>query len=1053
MSIMFKFNKNKINKPQKESHPNFLLSVEEKNTKNKSKASQMNAKIMSILSNRKKKQSSKAVKKTFSTKMDNNEITKVVNRFLNHYKNPYDLCVNVLIQFANYRNKEIIDLIKPYLKELIGLMDIISNEKNEELADKILNQIAMNLQYKKIEKNKFICKYGEKGNHFYVILKGKIVFLVPKIVKCYLNECEYITYLLKVKKSGENDLLKNLVNINRQFYDFGEDFDNYIRELVDDYKNNKKNNSGFLTRDLYQTLKKLIQEEDKSNEREKEKEKEKENKLNDNNDEINVEEYIERIKVDDMELTSKDRKKVNVYEYQITNYYEDGQIFGMVALESKYGKRSATAISLDDCHLGLLTKEQYNSTLEEVHHKSVELLFNLINSYNILGLAPKKAFDNRFCHMFKCVRYKRGAQIMEENKIINSVIVFNSGEFTITINKNYLELNELITKLQIIRGKMMGLSENEIKKKLSRNIVNNDFIMKQKFILPETMKMYQKKHNLTISIINNKLVIGLLDTVDKDTHLPLFNCTCISESCDGYEISNNSLELVNKEYPCNNNNNKISLINVEYFLKRLQLHAKEIESKIENFNKNLKFELMPKGSTKNININLNKYNETQNDKMIIIENNKNEINNDNIEIRRNSFYKKKKDNNIMSLVQLLGKSLKSDYDTLKKHRFNTIDIKHNDSNSNINIDNKKNENSKITNEETIEVKKNRNLSYFSKIRRSIKRKEKLLKLAQGKSFKYIEKKKAEMRSLNVKKKQGYKSDEYNDLSKFFSNRNYSSKDKENKEREEVTKSPKKIDFFLDNMISKIHKESKYERILSSYISSNKGEKNKIFSINTNEEEGCIGKNELKSIEKQNSEIINNKYDDKGKIEIEEYNRINYQKLKNKSIRSLSDIKKNSISNLTTKENLNNLPNTNDKPINANILYKIDKNKDKVTYPVIKSKLRNLLYDVCSHNESKNVITINSPHSLRHKEVLNSRSNIIKSKKPNKSLNYNFRMPKKLLELKKGDSFGVEKKEIKYNKLPSIISVYSKKDVHFVDPLVLDKFNENYFNKKFKTLEK
>ena len=1051
MSIMFKFNRNKINKPQKESHPNFLLSVEEKNTKNKSKASQMNAKIMSILSNRKKKQSSKAVKKTFSTKMDNNEITKVVNRFLNHYKNPYDLCVNVLIQFANYRNKEIIDLIKPYLKELIGLMDIISNEKNEELADKILNQIAMNLQYKKIEKNKFICKYGEKGNHFYVILKGKIVFLVPKIVKCYLNECEYITYLLKVKKSGENDLLKNLVNINRQFYDFGEDFDNYIRELVDDYKNNKKNNSGFLTRDLYQTLKKLIQEEDKSNEREIEKEKE--NKLNDNNDEINVEEYIERIKVDDMELTSKDRKKVNVYEYQITNYYEDGQIFGMVALESKYGKRSATAISLDDCHLGLLTKEQYNSTLEEVHHKSVELLFNLINSYNILGLAPKKAFDNRFCHMFKCVRYKRGAQIMEENKIINSVIVFNSGEFTITINKNYLELNELITKLQIIRGKMMGLSENEIKKKLSRNIVNNDFIMKQKFILPETMKMYQKKHNLTISIINNKLVIGLLDTVDKDTHLPLFNCTCISESCDGYEISNNSLELVNKEYPCNNNNNKISLINVEYFLKRLQLHAKEIESKIENFNKNLKFELMPKESTKNININLNKYNETQNDKMIIIENNKNEINNDNIEIRRNSFYKKKKDNNIMSLVQLLGKSLKSDYDTLKKHRFNTIDIKHNDSNPNINIDNKKNENSKITNEETIEVKKNRNLSYFSKIRRSIKRKEKLLKLAQGKSFKYIEKKKAEIRSLNVKKKQGYKSDEYNDLSKFFSNRNYSSKDKENKEREEVTKSPKKIDFFLDNMISKIHKESKYERILSSYISSNKGEKNKIFSINTNEEEGCIGKNELKSIEKQNSEIINNKYDDKGKIEIEEYNRINYQKLKNKSIRSLSDIKKNSISNLTTKENLNNLPNTNDKPINANILYKIDKNKDKVTYPVIKSKLRNLLYDVCSHNESKNVITINSPHSFRHKEVLNSRSNIIKSKKPNKSLNYNFRMPKKLLELKKGDSFGVEKKEIKYNKLPSIISVYSKKDVHFVDPLVLDKFNENYFNKKFKTLEK
>jgi len=1050
---MFKFNKNKIYKPQPELHTNFLLSVEENNTKNKSKESQRNAKIMSILSNRKKKQSSKAVKKISPTKIDNNEITRVVNRFLNHYKNSYDLCINVLIQFATYRNKEIIDLIKPYLKELIGLMDIISNEKNEELADKILNQIAMNLQYKKIDKNKFICKYGEKGNHFYVILKGKIVFLVPKIVKCYLNECEYITYLLKLKKSGENELLKNLVNINRQYYDLGEDFDIYIRELVEDYKNNKKNNSGFLTRDLYMTLKKLIEEEAKGNKLEKEKD----SKLIDNNDEINVEEYIERIKVDDMELTSKDRKKVNIYEYQITNYYEDGQIFGMVALESKSGKRSATAISLDECHLGLLTKEQYNSTLEEIHHKSVELLFNLINSYSILGLAPKKAFDNRFCHMFKCIRYKRGAQIMEENRIINSVMVFNSGEFTITLNKNYIEINELIAKLHRIRGKMLGLSENEIKKKLSHNIFNNDFIMKQKFILPETMKMYQKKHNLTISIVNDKLVIGLLDTVDKDTHLPLFNCTCISACCDGYEISNNSLELVNKEYSCNNNNNKISLINVEYFLKRLQLHSKEIESKIENFNKNLKFELMPKGSTKNININLNRYNNTENDKMIIIENIKNEINNDNIEIRRNSFYKKKKDNNIMSLVQLLGKSLKSDFDTLKKNRFNTIDNKHNDSNSNIITDNKRYENSKITNEETIEVKKERNLSYFSKIRRSIKRKEKLLKLAQGKSFKYIEKKKAEIRSLNVAKKQGYKSDEYNDLSKFFSNRNESSKDKENKEGAEISKSPKKkIDFFLDNMINKIHKESKYERILSSYIS-DKGEKYKIFSNNSKEEERFLGKNELKNIGKQNSQIIKDNCKDKDKIEIEEYINSNHHKLKkNKSIRSLSSIKKNSISNLTTNENLNNLPNTNDKSVNVNkygLLDKIDKNKDKVKYPMIKSKLRNLLYDICNENESKNVITINSPHSLRDKEMPNSRSNIIINKKPNKSLNYNYRMSKKLFELKKGDSIRVEKKEIKYNKLPSIISVYSKKDVHFVDPLVLDKFNENYFNKNFKTLDK
>ena len=152
------------------------------------------------LSDKKKRKSLKYAKNTPLRKIDEHEMIRVVNQLLNHYKTSYDLCINSLIQFPSYRNKEVIDLIKPYLKELIGLMDIVSKEKNEEIVDKTISQIAMNLQYKKIEKDKFICKYGEKGNHFYIILKGKVVFLVPKLVKCYLNECEYIYYLLKLKK-------------------------------------------------------------------------------------------------------------------------------------------------------------------------------------------------------------------------------------------------------------------------------------------------------------------------------------------------------------------------------------------------------------------------------------------------------------------------------------------------------------------------------------------------------------------------------------------------------------------------------------------------------------------------------------------------------------------------------------------------------------------------------------------------------------------------------------------------------------------------------------
>ena len=895
------------------------------------------------LTDRKRRRYLKEKKNITPKRVDESEIRRTINQLISHYKSPYDLCINALIQFPSFRNKEIINLIKPYLKDLIGLMDIVSKEKNEELSDKTLSQIAMNLQYKKINKDKFICKFGEKGNNFYIILKGKVVFLVPKIIKCYLNESEYLSHLIKLKNNGENELLRNIMSINRQYYDLGDDFDYFIRELMEDYNNNNKKNSAFITPEIYNILKNMIDEQENKKINDDNENKSQENNDNDN-ELININDYIERSKVKDMNLNSKDRKRVNIFMYHITNYYEDGQIFGTVALESKYGKRSATAISLEDCELGLLTKEQYNSSLELIHQKSLDVLFNLINSYNILGLAPKKAFDNRFCHMFKCVRFKRGAKLMEENKIIKSVIVFRDGQFVITLNKNILELNELMAKLYKIRGKMMGLNENVIKKELSSNCYNKDYIMNQNFILPETMKLYEKKHNLTISIVNDKLVIGLMDTVDPETHLPLFNCTCTSQTCDGYEITNNSLNLVNKEYACNNNNNQISLINVEYFLKRLQLHMKEIESKIEKYTKNLKYATQMKK-------NINNINKSEDGETTIIENKKNEDDN-NYEIRRNSFEIKKKNNNEISLVQILGNSFKKDYTKLKKKRFNTIDKNNNDSRMNINSDNKRYENMKTINQEIIIDNKENNYSFFFKIKNSIKHKEHLLKMAQGRSQKFMEIKKAEMRSLNMARNKRYQKNKYIDISAIF-NQNYSS----SKGKRD---SAKKKDIILDNIINTINKNSKYERILSSYISKNNND------------------NYIKEKEKD------------GKLELKKEGNENKEKFEEDKNDTL-EIKIKKLNNLPNEEKLEIIPN---KKLQINTILK---NKE-IKYPLIKSNIRNLIYNV---NESRNnIITLEGFNSLGSQDLSTSKSKRKKDKKDNKIINNNYRKSKKNSQINK-----------------------------------------------------
>ena len=955
------------------------------------------------LTDRKRRRYLKEKKNITPKRVNESEIRMTINQLISHYKSPYDLCINALIQFPSFRNKEIINLIKPYLKDLIGLMDIVSKEKNEELSDKTLSQIAMNLQYKKINKDKFICKFGEKGNHFYIILKGKVVFLVPKIIKCYLNENEYLSHLIKLKNNGENELLRNIMSINRQYYDLGDDFDYFIRELIEEYNNNNKKNSAFITPEIYNILKNMIDEQEN-----KKINDDNENKSQENNDNelININDYIERSKVKDMNLNSKDRKRVNIFMYHITNYYEDGQIFGTVALESKYGKRSATAISLEDCELGLLTKEQYISSLELIHQKSLDVLFNLINSYNILGLAPKKAFDNRFCHMFKCVRFKRGAKLMEENKIIKSVIVFRDGQFVITLNKNILELNELMVKLYKIRGKMMGLNENVVKKELSSNIYNKDYIMNQNFILPETMKLYEKKHNLTISIVNDKLVIGLMDTVDAETHLPLFNCTCISQTCDGYEITNNSLNLVNKEYACNNNNNRISLINVEYFLKRLQLHMKEIESKIEKYTKNLKFANKMKK-------NINNINKSEDGEATIIENKKNEDDN-NYEIRRNSFEIKKKNNNEISLVQILGNSFKKDYTKLKKKRFNTIDKNNNDSRMNINSDNKRYENMKTINQEIIIDNKENNYSFFFKVKNSIKHKEHLLKMVQGRSQKFMEIKKAEMRSLNMARNKRFQKNKYIDISAIFNHS--SSKGKRD--------SAKKKDIILDNIINTINKNSKYERILSSYISKN-----------------------------NNNNYIKEKEKD-GNFELKKEGNENKEKLEEDKNNTF-EIKIKKLNNLSNEEKLEIIPN---KKLQINTILK----SNDIKYPLIKSNIRNLIYNKNIsnnvHESRNNIITLEGFISLGSQDLSTSKSKRKKEKKNDKTINSNYMKSKKNSQINKNNSTSVKnnfklKAEIFNNNLPSIMPYYNKEKVHFVDPLVLDKFNEHYINNKLKTFEK
>ena len=123
----------------------------------------------------------------------NSDIIPILNNRMNPLKN----CILALSFSKEIRNNNItlLNSIQFYLKTLPSFMNIMSNEQSKYYMEEKLKQISIKMNYEYYVKNTVIFKYGEKGNKFYIILKGKIGFLIPKKVKCNMTEEEYLSNL------------------------------------------------------------------------------------------------------------------------------------------------------------------------------------------------------------------------------------------------------------------------------------------------------------------------------------------------------------------------------------------------------------------------------------------------------------------------------------------------------------------------------------------------------------------------------------------------------------------------------------------------------------------------------------------------------------------------------------------------------------------------------------------------------------------------------------------------------------------------------------------
>ena len=107
-------------------------------------------------------------------------------------------------------------IIKLYLYKMKKFMSIFTglNISLDELMTKIVTQLRL----EEISADKVICKQGDKGDKFYLILKGTISVIIQKEYTVKMSKTDYLQFLVHLHLYQENELINRIILLNRNVY-------------------------------------------------------------------------------------------------------------------------------------------------------------------------------------------------------------------------------------------------------------------------------------------------------------------------------------------------------------------------------------------------------------------------------------------------------------------------------------------------------------------------------------------------------------------------------------------------------------------------------------------------------------------------------------------------------------------------------------------------------------------------------------------------------------------------------------------------------------------
>jgi CRP-like cAMP-binding protein len=287
------------------------------------------------------------------------------------------------------------------------------------------------MKYNYSYKNKILFRYGQKAETFYISLRGRLAVLIPEEEKIELSEEEYMRFLIKLKKNDEHEVLAKTLEANKKIYSITEFFESWF------------DNKFYKSLSFRKSIIEDIQEYNKLNEM-------RQTQFEEDDTYETIEEYILENRPD-KDPGKQDRKQVTIYTYHHIHNLITGSKFGDVAFQKPSQKRSATILTIDDCHLAIYSKKFYDDWLLKIDDSNTKLQLNFFATIPLFTHMNKALFQRHYFYLFSRTQILRGDKVIIEGNEPDYIYFLKEGEYELSFRKSILELTDLIENFSGIK--------------------------------------------------------------------------------------------------------------------------------------------------------------------------------------------------------------------------------------------------------------------------------------------------------------------------------------------------------------------------------------------------------------------------------------------------------------------------------------------------------------------------------------------------------------------------------------------------------------------------